>query len=159
MLNGLVAYYKGFGANGATFVGDVILEGENKGFDSSKLKLNTASSTITNVASANFKIVPVTAATALYGGEWATALTLAPAAEADWSVPLSLWTVCGKKSVVGVNGVPNNDASKPADAGSAFLGYEWTFGTGNSAVPMMCWFGTDKDATDKGKLNLPKFVS
>lgn len=73
MLNGLVAYYRGFNtAATKTLAGKVIGLGENKGFDSTKLKLTTAGGALTNVAAAKFTLTPVTANTALYGGTWAT---------------------------------------------------------------------------------------
>lgn len=65
--------------------------------------------------------------------------------------------VCGLSSTVGVNGAPHWDSAK-ADT-TKCLSYSWTFGTGGTARANRCYYCTDKDATDAGKLNLPAFKS
>jgi hypothetical protein len=95
MLNGLVSYYRGFNTNDSKGLKEkVIGYGKYTGFDYAGLKLADPT-LVTEVETAKFAHTPVTANTALYGGTWATNLVIEPAAEADWSVPLSLWTVCG----------------------------------------------------------------
>jgi hypothetical protein len=72
MLNGLSSYYWGMNAAATkTLAGKVIANGENKGFAAATLLLG-ASGDVTAVLAAKFTLTPVTAATALYGGTWAT---------------------------------------------------------------------------------------
>jgi len=80
-------------------------------------KTNTvfASTNLADIVTADFKMTH--ANTALMGGTWATTMEVAVAAEADWSLPLSMWMMCGKTSVVGVHGTPNWDSTKAATTG------------------------------------------
>lgn len=51
------------------------------------------------------------------GGTWATVMAITPAAVCKWAEPLSLWTICGTKAIVGANGVPNTDSAKKDTTG------------------------------------------
>lgn len=67
--------------------------------------------TVTEVVTANFKMSPTDAAKALMGATWATTIEINAAKPADWSMPLSLHTVCGTTANVGVHGTPSWDAA------------------------------------------------
>lgn len=62
-------------------------------------------------------MTPTDATKAYMGATWATTIEITVAAKADWTKPLSLWTLCGTNAVVGVHGTPNYDKTKAATTG------------------------------------------
>lgn len=112
--------------------------------------------TTAEVASSAFSLVPTTVETALMGGTWETVMKITVGAAADWAKPLSLWTVCGLTSTVGVNGVPNWDSENAATSGC--LSYSWTWTQSDDATVTRantCYYCND--AGTAGQLNLPTF--
>lgn len=86
-----------------------------KKYDATDLVL--ADSKTTAVKTAEFKMTPATKDKNIMGTTFATTVEITVSAEADWTLALSLWMMCGTTAAVGVHGTPNWDSKNAATSG------------------------------------------